>query len=261
MGPSLTQRPGVPSKRESIKPVSVGGPLAKRYRSTSLKPNNQPDARVRGNERLTIVDVLLEQGWSQREIAKELGWDEAVIRRDIEKLSLPKGELAAIQSGDTAERYLNEARFRKTGVDRAAAAKQRRRLSQEKRDGRHSTSLSVAILNWLAKKDLLTDQEQLILVTAQQEIDVSKDHWGPPIPNLAGMLQQSERGDLPDDPYERISFYVDALVCALTCVEPTTLIRQLALQKSIQAILAAERKPKLPERWKKEYARIKARRV
>ncbi len=172
----------------------------KRNPSTSRKPKgSEPDTRCPANQRMTHVRKFLEQGWSGRRIAKELGWDEGAIRRDIEKLSLPKGELAEIQSGETAEKYLNEAYFRKTGKNRAAAARQRRRLSQEKKNGRHSNPLSAAILDWLFKKDLLTANEQLLLKTAKQEIEASRDHWGPPIPNLGDILAQCERGDLPDE--------------------------------------------------------------
>jgi hypothetical protein len=123
----------------------------KRNDPTTKRPKDSAsDTRPKGAQRLELVRAGHDQGKSQREMAREQGFDEGTIRRDIAKLSLPQDKLVAIQKGDSAEKHLNQARFEKTGKERSADRKRLRRLVAELETGEHSSPS----LSWCATGSL-----------------------------------------------------------------------------------------------------------
>lgn len=98
------------------------------------------------DERLPIIIRGIEEGKSIRGIARELGCDDKTIARDLRKLVLPAEQFAAIQVGDSAEKYLNAALLRETGVDWNVRNKLGRRRRDDEKSGKHSDLLASALL-------------------------------------------------------------------------------------------------------------------
>jgi transposase-like protein len=101
-------------------------------------------------QRLRLVAAGLEQGKSLRHIGKELGFDEATIRRDRQKLKLPQPELDAIRAGAAAEPILRAHKQR-----RAVMLCQQRSL-EERRNRAHSSDLGQIAIYWLESKEFHT---------------------------------------------------------------------------------------------------------
>jgi hypothetical protein len=118
-------------------------------------------------ERLPIIIRGIEAGKSIRGIARELGCDDKTIARDLRKLALPAEQLAAIQEGDSAEKYLNAALLRKTGVDWSTRNKLGRRRRDDEKSGKHSDLLASALLGWLSTKNLSNSSIKVTLEHAK----------------------------------------------------------------------------------------------
>jgi transposase-like protein len=219
----------------------------KRNAPTTRKPKGEEcDNRPKGAQRLELVRGGLDQGKSQREIARELGWDQGTIRRDIAKLSLPPDKLQAIQKGDSAEKHLNRARFEKTGKDPIAERKKRKRLlAEEKRllaekeTGVHSDALATIILDWLGPKNLTTHEESAVLKGVQEDKGRFPDRHGEPSRDPAKVLEHFERKYRPRndcDMLERLNYYVSVLLSALPYIEPERDIYYGAVDKALREV-------------------------
>ena len=111
-------------------------------KSTSRKvTGTEPDNRVRGEKRLELILLGLDEGKSQRRIAAELGYDEGTVRRCIEIMQLPESWLTRVLEGAPAEKYIRAERRRafqeaqqlQLAAEREAALKFRfRRLKNRK---------------------------------------------------------------------------------------------------------------------------------
>ena len=129
----------------------------------------RPKKCPKPDERLPIIMRGIEEGKSIRGIARELGCDDKTVSRDLDKLALPPEQLAAIQEGDSAEKYLNAALLRETG-DRLERQKQARKASprQTRQAGSIVTSWRGALLGWLSTKDLTDLNAELVLNDAKR---------------------------------------------------------------------------------------------
>lgn len=191
--------------------------------------------RVSGPERLKLVREGLEQGKSMRQIARELGYDASVIRRDVKVLQLPSTMLEAVEGGADAEQYLRAVR-----LQRAAKAIQQR-LDEERADGRHSDDLARAILTWLRAKDLaLSYEEQLfdIVERANWEIPSQLDT---PRQRPDKVFARASGGD-PEYMTERLVHLANVLLKAMPMIAPEREIRDAALQK-VRAEVLKPRRP------------------
>jgi len=111
-------------------------------KSTSRKvTGTEPDNRVRGEKRLELILLGLDEGKSQRRIAAELGYAEGTVRRCIEIMQLPELSLTRVLEGAPAEKYIRAERRRafqeaqqlQLAAEREAALKFRfRRLKNRK---------------------------------------------------------------------------------------------------------------------------------
>ena len=222
--------------------------------------------RLKGAERLELVRRGFEQGKSRRKIANELGYDEKTIRRDLDKLDLPPEQLAAILEGDSAEKYLNAALLRETGIDWSARNKLGRRRREEEASGEHSDPLARALHGWLSTKELTNANLEIVLNDAKRMSEWLPDSQHRPESGTFGdVVGRVERNPNPD---RRLTspepHFIDqcarALVVGLLRVEPVQVIRQAALNKAL--ILVRARGSWIAQRpqWKPELERTKSRR-
>ena len=226
----------------------------------------QSKDRVKGAERLEIVRLGLEQGKSRRRIADELGYNEKTIRRDIAKLALPPEQLAAIQAGDSAEKYLNAALLRETGIDWSARNKLGRRRRQEEANGKHSDPLARTLLGWLSKKNLPNTSLEHVLNDAKRMSEWAPDSkYGPKSGIFGDVVGRVERDPNPDRRLtspgpEFLNQCARGLVIGLLRVEPLQVIRQAALNKAVISVQARGHWMHRPE-WKRERDITEARRI
>jgi hypothetical protein len=189
------------------------------------------------DERLPIILRGIEEGKSNRKIADELGCDEGTARFDRRKLALPPEEQAAIQSGDSAEKYLNAALLRETGIDRSARNKIGRRRREDAKTGKHSAALERALLGWLSSKLLTNSNTLLVLMDAlswsEPLLDGQPEAQGRKFGEVVAPLERDPHPDLRITPPEPsfIKRCVTELVRALIQVEPVQVIRLSALEK------------------------------
>ena len=229
--------------------------------TTTGNPSLTPATnRVRGAARLDLVKHGLSAGKSKRKIADELGYDEKTVRRDIEKLSLPPDQLAAIQNGDTAEKYLNQARLKRTGKDQSAAARHRKRLATDKGSGIYSDAHASTVDDWLDAKGLSTPDREIVLKTLKRPEYARPDHNRTARADLAQLLATLERQKSAKRVADNLNDCADVLNSALFHVEPIKAIRFTAIDKALKKIREAERWPPYPDGWKAEYENIKRRR-
>jgi hypothetical protein len=214
--------------------------MARHNPSTSTKPKDSTcDTRPRGAQRLELVRAGLDQGKAQREMARELGWDQGTIRRDIAKLALPPEKVVAIQNGDSAEKHLNRARFEKTGKDPIAEKKRRKRLLAEKETGVHSDALATIILECLKPENLTTHEELAVLAGLQEDKRRFPNRHGEPSRDPAKVREHFEseyrlRNDC--DMLERLNYYVSVLLSALPYIEPERDIYYSAIDKALREV-------------------------
>ena len=213
-----------------------------------------------GAARLELVKQSLAEGKSQRKIADEFGWGEGTIRRDVDILCLPPDQLAAIQNGDTAEKFLNQARLRKTGKDRSATARHRKRLATDNGSGIYSNSHASTLVDWLDGKDLSTPDQEIVLKTLKRPEYARPDHKRTARADLAKVLATLERQKPAERIVDRLNDCADVLNSALFHVEPVRAIRIAAIDKALKKIRESERWPPYPDKWKAEYENIKRRR-
>jgi len=216
-------------------------------KSGNIKANIRKRNRVRRVERLQLVLQGLDAGKSQRKIAKELGCDEGTIRRDIKKLQLPAPYLKAVESGDSAEKYLRAIRAG------AAAADRNERIAEEFETGCHSDALTEVLLEWSMGKELATADEVMIFDMAERRNWEIGDKLNAPRRNPRAVFALCEGGELPKSMPERIEFYVRALVSALVLIAPERVIRNRAINKALKEAQKSARRPRAPRSWHREY--------
>lgn len=233
-------------------------------------PNKVADPALRKkcpkpDERLPIIIRGIEEGKSIRGIAHEIGCDDKTIARDLRKLALPAEQLAAIQEGDSAEKYLNAALLQETGVDWNVRNKIGRRRREDDRDGRHSDALAQGLLGWLSTKSLTDCKTDLVLMNAIR--------WRPSPPDGLPNGKSRKFGELvapvERDPYvdrrltmPELNFIEQCateLARGLVRVEPVRAIRQSALRKAMQSVQSRPHWTDIPE-WQDEKGKIAARR-
>jgi len=222
-----------------------------------------PDNRARGAERRSLVSSLHNQGQSLRQIARELGWDEGTIRRDLRILQLPAPQLKPIIGGDSAEQYLRAARLAvKAREEQAKAdeeerhrrallaeqerhrlalvnAERGRRMAEEKATGCHSDALKKHVLSWLKLKRLDPDEEQFILKAPEMSSWNSGDRDELARQDVARVFAdcQYHLGYLPKDRCSLVNFYGDVLNGALMHLAPEREIRKETLRKAMAEIM------------------------
>jgi hypothetical protein len=190
------------------------------------------------HDRLSTISRGIEEGKTNRQIARDLGCDEATVRRDLKKLALPPEQLAAIQEGDSAEKYLNDALLRQTGIDRRARDKIGRRRREDQESGKHSESLADALLDWLSTKSPSDSDIALVLKGAMSQSEFLTDGELIPVSRKFGhVVAPLERH--PSLGYRRTATEPDfldqctrELVRSLVRVEPAQVVRQSALKKA-----------------------------
>jgi transposase-like protein len=173
-----------------------------------------PRSRKRFNaaERLELVQFGLEQGKSRRQMGRELGCDEATIRRDIKKLSLPEDQQAAIRKGDSAEKHLRQVRYEKTGIDELAVKRKKKRLTKETKTGGDSNDLAELVLDWLTRRGIETSREEILLLESVKAANKKlPDRQGAPSFNPEAEFALCERGKPPRYRSDRINFYINVL--------------------------------------------------
>jgi hypothetical protein len=193
---------------------------------------------------LPIIIRGIEEGKSMRGIARELGCDDKTIARDLRKLALPAEQLAAIQEGDSVEKYLNEALLRETGIDRSARDKLTRRRRQEEQSGKHSDDLARAVLGWFSTKELTNDNLEIVLNHVKREIEWLRDSqlasssrtFGDVVEPVERNPNVDRRLTLPE--LDFLNRCASGLVIGLPRVEPLQVIRQSALDKAIKVVCA-----------------------
>jgi hypothetical protein len=207
--------------------------------------HTQTDDRPRGTERLELICRGLDEGKSQRKIADELGYDEGTIRRDLDKLALPNDQLIAIQNGDTAEQYLDKARFEKTGIDQKVLKIRRKRLRAEKATGVPSDEAEKVVSAWLIEKVPITRIQQLILHDVEGHSQDIPDQQRAPRSDTAALFSRFERGMVDGRLTESINSQVNVLVSVLVHIAPEKAIRDAAIRKAQQE--ARRRAPHPPD--------------
>jgi hypothetical protein len=195
-----------------------------------------------------------------RKIADELGYNDRTIRFDVEKLSLPEDELAAILNGESAEPYLRKARMKRTGKDGLAERRKKKWLAKEKKTGKFSSDLAEELLNWLATKNTLTSDEEVQLLKAVRQKNKLPDRPDTRSNDPAKELALCEGKGKPSEKIGLINFYERVLVCALYRIEPLREIRDSAVEKALKTVNEREPHPNRPARWKSELERIRSRR-
>ncbi len=191
--------------------------------------------RVSGPERLKLVREGLEHGKSQRQIARELGFDPSVIRRDVKILQLPSTMLEAVEGGADAEQYL-----RAVHLQRAAEAIQQR-LDEERADGCHSTALAGEIQIWLRAKDLAQSYEKQLLDIVERANWEIPSQLDTPRQRPDKVLARASGGD-PEYMTERLVHLANVLLKAMPMIAPEREIRDAALQK-VRAEVLKPRRP------------------
>lgn len=206
--------------------------------------NGQTRKLVKGFERWKIVRRGIEDGKSVRASARELGCDDHTVLRDLKILDLPPEQIAAIKQGDSAEKYLNEALLRETGIDRSARNKLARRRRDDEASGKHSGPLANDLLAWLSNKKLTNSDTELVLTEATHYSKSLADRQptaetGRFEEVVAPLERKKEAGRL--DKVGEPAFIEQCarkLVRALDRVEPVQVIRQAALRKAITSLRA-----------------------
>jgi hypothetical protein len=193
-------------------------------------------------DRLDIVRREVKEGKSRREIAEELGCNEKTVRRDLKKLDLPPKQLAAIEAGDSAEKYLSQALLRETGVDWSARNKIARRRREDEKSGKHSRPLAQALLSWLSSKELTDHNTELVLGDAIRRSKPLSDGQRPAESGrFAEVVAPLERDPDPDrrltspEP-DFLEQCATELLRGLLRVEPVQAIRQSALKIAITSV-------------------------
>ena len=141
--PRLTSPPSSPFALTSARHISGE---SNEQIDPKPQPENNSNNRLRGTERLEEVRPGLLQGKSQRAIARELRFDEAVVRRDVRKLRLSEESPAAIEPGAEPEPYLRAFRLQ------TVAEEKTKRIAEEPASAAHRDALSAVILAWLLTK-------------------------------------------------------------------------------------------------------------
>src|SRR5882724_7881360 len=109
----------------------------------------QPNSNLTLIARLDLVRRAIAQRKSNRQIANEIGCDEATIRRDRKILHLPTEALELIRNGTAVDPLL------KQDSVRVAEHLHRARAEEELRTSRHSRFLADVILEWFSSFNLL----------------------------------------------------------------------------------------------------------
>jgi len=177
--------------------------------------------------RLDLVRRAIAQRKSNRQIANEIGCDEATIRRDRKILHLPPEALESIRSGTAVDPLLKE------DAIRVAEHIHRVRAQEELRTSRHSRFLADVILEWFSSFKLLP-QDLLIAVAG---VDRASSQYRIPLSNGA-----VSRADLlrhiaatktlvsqPSEPFALIDYVSNWLLAWLLRAEPNEKIREAAL--------------------------------
>ena len=146
-----------------------------------------------------------------------------------------------------AEKYLNAALLRATGIDRSVREKLGRRRRDEEKKGKHSDSLAKAVLGWLTTKKLRDNNAERVLKDAKEISEPLPDsHAAAESGNFGYVVDRVERNKdsdwrlLSPEP-DFMSRCARALVIGLLRVEPLQVIRQSALQKAIESVCARGR--------------------
>jgi hypothetical protein len=193
----------------------------------------------------------LAAGKSRRKIARELGYDEGTIRRDLKILALPEDQVLAIRNGDTAEKFLRARRHQGVAEQhrlrqQQVADEQQTRLQEEKASGIHSAGTAKAVLAWLMTKDLLPPNKELILDMVDCQSWSAGDQPQLPCNDPKRVFLSCERGKPPHDMNDRVNYYVTILRSALFLLAPELTIRDSAIRKARTAVCHPERRRSWP---------------
>jgi hypothetical protein len=260
----------------------------KNRRTTKKPQGNTPDTRAKGAERIELVRQGLEEGKSNGQLARELGFDEGTIRRDIKKLELPEDSLDAVKNGESAEQHLRAARF-------AAAAQEREtRLLEEKETGCHSNALAEHVLGFLMDKEFTSKHEEHILdkldrqnwtsydgaasarvdlpktllhcehvvlrelqeVREQEQLAEPNRRWAEYVKERTKHRAQHKpcrTGEFAEDMPSRLELCFRALAAALPLIAPERSIRDCAIAKAVRAVQKPERRPRTAPPGYREY--------
>jgi hypothetical protein len=214
-------------------------------KSTSRKvTGTEPDNRVRGEKRLELILLGLDEGKSQRRIAAELGYDEGTVRRCIEIMQLPELSLTRILEGAPAEKYIRAERRRAlqnaqqlqlAAEKEASLTSMLRRLSEEEQTGCHSDALARLILRSLRKQWGGGYAVQLISAVEWENLGVA-DRMVIPSSNPSKTLALCGWGKETGDGNEVVALSINVLRLALPLITPEWAIRCRALKKVRNAL-------------------------
>jgi len=187
----------------------------------------QPNSNLTLIARLDLVRRAIAQRKSNRQIANEIGCDEATIRRDRKILHLPTEALELIRNGTAVDPLL------KQDSVRIAEHLHRARAEEELNTARHSRFLADVILEWLSSFNLAPAN----LLHAVNAVD--NDSW---YCNVAATNSAVSRPELlrhiaaakplsaaPLETFEVINYVGPWLLAWLLRAEPNRKIRAAAL--------------------------------
>jgi transposase-like protein len=193
--------------------------------------------RISPVERLNHVRAGLQQGKSQRAMAKELGCDEGTIRRDLKKLRLADNHRTLVEQGASAEPFLRTVRGEE------ALDELWWRVQEEANTGSYSDDVARAGLLYLMKqKDLVRANEVMIMDQVARNLWPLGDVVALPRRNPLKTFARCEVGELPSYMPERIEYYISTLTRALVQIAPEKLIREKAIEKMTKAVEHSDRR-------------------
>jgi hypothetical protein len=207
-----------------------------------------PNPRPKGPDRLKVVFQGLMDGKSQRQIARDMGYDERTVRRDIAILNLPDVHLHAVLAGASPEQFLRAIR---TGE---AADAQAGRIQEELETGCHSDKVAQAALDYLLDKPLCRANEEMIADLVERR-DWERRSWqradlkSAPRRDPKRAFRSCERGPLPRYMPDQIEYLVRVILEALYKLAPESIIRLNAIAKIKKAVKNAKRRSASARPW------------
>jgi hypothetical protein len=208
----------------------------------------QIDPRPKGLDRLKIVFQGLLEGKSQRQIAREVRYDEGTVRRDIAILNLPDVHLHPVLAGASAEQFLRVIRAGEAADARAG------RVQEEMETGCHSEAVAKAALDYLLDKPLCRANEEMIADLLdrrdwERRARQSADFSSAPRRDPRRAFRSCERASMPRYVPDLIEYVVRVLLEALPMLAPEGIIRSNAIAKIKKAVENPSRRPVSGRSW------------
>jgi len=179
-------------------------------------------------DRLFRVQVGVAAGKSNRQLAKELGFDEGTIRRDRLTLLLSKEEVHAVRAGAAVEPLLRKQERRK-----AATAREKQEAAE--RESQFLTNrLAKLIANWLNEFNLIPADKLHIIMGVDQwswQHGTRPTSYIPESKIKATIEATRPKADSHLEVFALIEFLKEWLFRWMVFIEPDLDIRDRALTK------------------------------